>query len=91
MPTILSLSLSFFQVVHFLLKKKADPTIVAGQSDVYAVHLFLQNGISKAIEAIEKSNKGQEDDEADPYSTFLIPVVQRLLAGVDVNTQTAKG
>ena len=91
LPLSLPLFPSSSQVVHLLLKKKADPTIVVPLADIYAVHLFLQNGLSKAIEAMEKSNQGQEEEDIDPLSSFLVPIVQRLLAGVDVNTQTKEG
>ena len=83
-----------YQVVHLLLKKNADPTLVAKEEGTYAVHLFVKEGLGKAIAAIEKSYKSQEEEnetEPEPRYSFLVPVVQRLLAGVPIDMKTASG
>tara|TARA_R110002050_G_scaffold275448_1_gene420179 strand:- start:542 stop:814 length:273 start_codon:yes stop_codon:yes gene_type:complete len=78
------------QIVHLLLKKRADPTTVAIQEQAYALHLFLNVGLKKSLES-QKPVKGDDPDDGEPKHSFIMPIVQRLLNGVPINAQLKTG
>jgi ankyrin repeat protein len=82
-----------FQIVHLLLKMKANPTFITKREKAYAIHLFLESGFTKAMEATEKSNTSANDnDEAlEQKYNFIVPVIQRLLIGIPINAKTNSG
>jgi len=92
-PLHLACLLGQQQLVHLFLKKKADPTVLARSENAYALHLFLRYGLQTSLAAQKLVSKAQEaqDEEDEPKHSFVMPIVQRLLAGIPIESRMQTG